>query len=204
MVYILEESSISCPCNEYITPAMVEIMTLVFQRLADVKFLVACEKCYTQNSNESFNYVVWGLVPKEQYSPSREISIATNLGVLQFQTGFEATYSKVVSPMNLDITDGMKETLIEWKEKQQWRKSESTRCFCTPRMCSHQSECLYGNGAQGKISTKTEGERARRDKKRAIVHRVRELVHGRTEKGGQSKNARTQNNRMGLPGSCTA
>ena len=74
-----QESTLSCPIVEVVKP--------VFDRLGDADFLAGCEKCLTQNPNESLHHVIWGLAPKEQYTSPRETSLAVGLGCLLFNSG---------------------------------------------------------------------------------------------------------------------
>jgi hypothetical protein len=69
------------------------IIKPVFDRLGDANFLAGCEKCVTQNPNESLHHVIWGLAPKEQYAFPGETILAVSLGCLLFSSGMEVTYS---------------------------------------------------------------------------------------------------------------
>ena len=73
----------------------------MFDRLGDEHFLAGCEKCVTQNPNESLHHVIWGLAPKEQYTSSRETSLAVGLGCLLFNSGLEVTYTQLLPKIGL-------------------------------------------------------------------------------------------------------
>ena len=56
------------PIQDPLPEAVVKVMQPTFDRLWSEQFLVGCEKCLDQNNNESLHHVVWGMVPKEQYT----------------------------------------------------------------------------------------------------------------------------------------
>lgn len=98
------------PIKNPFTPAMVKVMQPLFDRLSDERLLSGCEKCYTQNTNESLHHVVWGMAPKEQYNSAIEIDTAVMLGVLQYNNGFQDTYAQVLPELGLDVTQPMLST----------------------------------------------------------------------------------------------
>ena len=96
------------PTKNPFPPAIFEVMQPVFDRLGDESLLAACEKCLTQNTNESLHHVIWSMAPKEQYTSPNEISCAISLGVMQYNRGFERTYGTLLDTMGLEVTAGMK------------------------------------------------------------------------------------------------
>lgn len=69
-------------------PAVVKVAKEVFDKLG-------CERCLSQNRNESLHHVTWGMVPKEQYVSPKETYFAVCLSILLFNAGGQATYSKL-------------------------------------------------------------------------------------------------------------
>lgn len=89
-------------------PAVVNVIKPVFEKLGDEKFLGGCERCATQNANESLHHVIWGFAPKEQHTSQIEASLGINLGVLIFNCGKEVTYSQLLPMTGVKVTDNMK------------------------------------------------------------------------------------------------
>lgn len=73
------------PIKNPFPPAIIEVIKPLFDRLGDANFLAGCERCATQNPNESLHHVIWGLAPKEQYTSPRETGLAVGLGCLLFK-----------------------------------------------------------------------------------------------------------------------
>ena len=92
---------------------MVEVIQPLFDRLGDERLLAGCEKCYTQNANESLHHVVWSMAPKEQYNSPQEISTAISLGVLQYNRGFKRTYADLLEGVQVVVNEEMVNT---WQE----------------------------------------------------------------------------------------
>ena len=84
----------------------------------ETRFLAGCEKCVTQNANESLHHVIWGLCPKEQYTSPQECSLAVSLGVLLFNSGMEVIYPELLSNLDVTVTPRMLKT---------WRKVDNAR-----------------------------------------------------------------------------
>ena len=68
------------PIKNPLTPAIVEVIKPVFDRLGDKNFLSGCERYATQNPNESLHHAIWVLAPKQQYTSPRETSLAVSFG----------------------------------------------------------------------------------------------------------------------------
>jgi hypothetical protein len=106
------------PIKSPFPPAIVDVIKPVFDRLGDANFLAGCEKCATQNANESLHHVIWGLAPKEQYTSPCETSLAVGLGCLLFNSGIEITYSQLLPRIGLAAN---KTIVNAWGK---WTKSE--------------------------------------------------------------------------------
>ena len=101
------------PIKKPFPPAVVEVIQPLFDRLGDERLLAGCEKCYTQNANESLHHVVWSMAPKEQYNSPQEISTAISLGVLQYNRGFKRTYADLLEGVQVVVNEEMVNT---WQE----------------------------------------------------------------------------------------
>jgi hypothetical protein len=110
---VTNNTALHIPIKNPFTPAIVEVIKPVFDRLGDANFLAGCEKCATQNPNESLHHVIWGLAPKEQYTSPRETSLAVSLGCLLFNSGMEVTYSQLLPKIGLNVDDNM---VKEWNK----------------------------------------------------------------------------------------
>lgn len=60
----------------------------VYEELSSDELLTRCLGGFTQNSNESFNSLVWSFAPKSVSSGKAILDIAVNLAVLAFNDGF--------------------------------------------------------------------------------------------------------------------
>ena len=83
------------PVKDPIGEALREVLLPIFERLTDPGLLDACKMGYTQNPNESFHHVLWGLAPKEQYTSPQETELALCLAVGLFNDGIQATMSNL-------------------------------------------------------------------------------------------------------------
>ena len=84
-----------------IPPAIQEIITPLFKKLGNERFLEGCKNVLTSNPNESFHHVLWSLAPKEQYTSSKEIKLAMNLAVCLYNSGFYSTYVQMINTCGL-------------------------------------------------------------------------------------------------------
>lgn len=137
------EKATHVPIENPVPPAVVDVVLPVFDRLGKKEFLVGCEKCLTQNANESLHHVIWGLAPKEQYTSHQETNLAVALGVMIFNSGAQATLTKLMSKLNIPVTDSMLtawskidkqriyysdyKTKLETKQRRKKRKREKTK-----------------------------------------------------------------------------
>ena len=110
---VVNNTTFHKPVKNPFPPAIIEVMKPVFDRLGDANFLAGCERCATQNPNESLHHVIWGLAPKEQYTSPRETSLAVSLGCLLFNSGMEITYSQLQPKIGLNVDEKM---VNEWKK----------------------------------------------------------------------------------------
>ena len=95
-------------------------MQPVFYRLGDKRFLAGCERCATQNANESLHHVIWGIAPKDQYTSQTENSTALNLGVLLFNSDMKVTFSMLLLMLEVTVTPTISKT---------WEKVDQVRIY---------------------------------------------------------------------------
>lgn len=106
------------PIKDPIPPAVVEVIQPVFDKLSSESFLAACERCLSQNRNESLHHVTWSLALKEQYVSPQETYLAVCLSVLLFNAGAHSTYSRLCPAIGITVTPNM---TMGWKQIDQDR-----------------------------------------------------------------------------------
>ena len=94
-------------------PAVVDVIKPVFDKLGDESFLGGCERCATQNANESLHHVIWGFAPKDQFTLQIKNTLSVNLGVLIFNCRIEITYSQLLPKIGVEVTSSIKRA---WRE----------------------------------------------------------------------------------------
>ena len=146
------------PIKDPLPPAVVKTIKPVFDRLGDKKFLAGCERCATQNANESLHHVVWGFAPKDQYTSASENNLAAGLGVLVFNSGVATSYSRLADEIGLSVTPNMERA---------WERIDSERIY----------------GAEYKDLERVKTQRKRR--KRKLANKADAFQH--EEKGLQYK-----------------
>ena len=105
------------PIKNPFPPAIINVIKPLFDRLRDEHFLAGCKKSVTQNPNESLHHVTWGLAPKEQYTSSRETSLAVGLGFLLFNSGLEVTYTQLLLKIGPSVSSLMINSWEDINEK---------------------------------------------------------------------------------------
>ena len=91
------------PAKWALTKAIVDVLHPLFIQLTNECFLDSCKQGSTQNSNESFNSLVWSLSPKEQYNSPLETSLSISLAVCIYNSGMEYTISSLVKWANTEV-----------------------------------------------------------------------------------------------------
>lgn len=89
------------PIKNPFTPAIIEVVKPVFDRLGNEQFLVGCEKGFTENANESLHHIIWSMAPKDSYHSPQEISIAIHLGVMQYNSGINKTLAALLQALDV-------------------------------------------------------------------------------------------------------
>lgn len=112
------DSAKHVPIKDPLPPAVVDVVQPIFDRLGKVEFLVGCEKCLTQNANESLHHLIWSLAPKEQYTSQYETSLAVSLGIMIYNSGMEKTMNKLMSKLNIPVSNSM---LAAWRNMDKQR-----------------------------------------------------------------------------------
>ena len=87
-----------------ISKPLYDLLVPTFTALSDIHLLRACANCKDQNVNESLHHVIWGMVPKEQYHSSVEVSFGINLAVMLFNEGYVSTMSTLLNAAEVSIT----------------------------------------------------------------------------------------------------
>ena len=128
------------PIKNPLCPAIVEVVKPVFDRLGDANFLAGCEKCLTQNPNESLHHVIWGLAPKEQYTSPRETSLAVGLGCLLFNSGTEVTYSQLLPSIGLNVSEEMISAWMKIDKKRSYGADYKERSEIKERRKKHRRQ----------------------------------------------------------------
>ena len=104
----------SCKPAKYpITDAIVKDVTLIFKRLADEELLEGCKNVSNQNSNESFNNVLWSFCPKEQFNSPLTTSLAISVAICIYNSGLEYTLTNLLEKCNLEFN---KNSLDQWSK----------------------------------------------------------------------------------------
>ena len=142
------------PIKNPLPPAVVKATQPVFDRHRDEKFLAGCERCATQNANESLHHVIWGIAPKDQYTSRTENSTALNLGVLLFNSGMRVTFSLLLPMLDVTIRPTMSKA---------WEKVDQVR--------------IYGAEHKEKPSIKAR----RKELKRSKIKKATAFVHDEGE-----------------------
>ncbi|XP_018360243.1 PREDICTED: uncharacterized protein LOC108759359 [Trachymyrmex cornetzi] len=81
-----------------------EAIEPIYEELSRDELLIRCLGGFTQNSNESFNSIVWSMAPKTISSGKTVLDTAVYLATLSFNDGFSAIM-KVME--QLDIVIGL-------------------------------------------------------------------------------------------------
>lgn len=103
-------------------PAVVKVAKEVFDKLG-------CERCLSQNRNESLHHVTWGMVPKEQYVSPKETYFAVCLSILLFNEKVKlhmVSYVQMLEGWKRIDNEHMRGS--DYKEKARW--------FCPSRRCN--------------------------------------------------------------------
>ena len=70
-----------------IPEAVLKVIKPLYVRLASKDLLKRSTRGATQNRNECYNGLVWGMCPKEQFCGLAVVEIAASLAVLHFNDG---------------------------------------------------------------------------------------------------------------------
>ena len=82
-------------------PAVVKVVTPLFEQLSDKTLLATTKDCLTQNSNESLHHLIWDKCPKTGFTGLGCVQIATCFAVLEFNFG-HSSYNEIISTMGID------------------------------------------------------------------------------------------------------
>ena len=90
-----------------------KVVTLIFKCLADEEFLGGCKNVSNQNSNESFNNVLWSFCLKEQFNSPLTTSVAISLAICVYSSGLQYTLRNLLEKCNLEFN---KNSLDQWSK----------------------------------------------------------------------------------------
>lgn len=69
-------------------PSIIKIIKPTYMSLCDASLLSKCLHGKTQNSNESFNNVIWTILPKETFVEMQTMMLGVKLAVLIYNSGY--------------------------------------------------------------------------------------------------------------------
>jgi hypothetical protein len=181
---IANNTKLHVPIKNPFPPAIVDVIKPVFDRLGDANFLAGCEKCATQNANESLHHVIWGLAPKEQYTSPCETSLAVGLGCLLFNSGIEITYSQLLPRIGLAANKTMvnawekmdkkriygaeykeREVVKERRKKYKRQRANKADAFVHKEGVQYKSQAFYGEKGKEVQPAAQKGRRRKRQRK---------------------------------------
>jgi len=83
----------------------------IYKELSSDNLLSRCLGAYSQNSNESFNAVVWSIAPKMMSSGKTIVDIATDVAVITFNEGLSGLFA-VYDALGLTVGPNMYEFCV--------------------------------------------------------------------------------------------
>lgn len=85
-----------------------DILKPLFERLSAKQLLERCARALTQNSNESFNQLIWQRCSKTYWAGHKSVFIATSLAALKFNQGASAVFSLLQETSSIQLTAAKK------------------------------------------------------------------------------------------------
>ncbi|GBN01945.1 hypothetical protein AVEN_159615-1 [Araneus ventricosus] len=70
-----------------LTISVINSIKKTYMDFCDQKLLKKCPHGKTQNCNESFNNVVWSIVPKETFVELQTLRLGINIAIILFNSG---------------------------------------------------------------------------------------------------------------------
>ena len=92
------------PIKDPIPSCIQVLMTPIFDKLCNEKFLNGCRYLCLPNPNKSFYHVLWGMALKEQFNSSQEIELAVNLSTCTFNNGFTWTFKNLFRQLSIHLS----------------------------------------------------------------------------------------------------
>ena len=96
----LTDPKIKNPHSHSMPPAVMDMIKPIFKDLTHPDLINKCLEGYTQNSNESFNQLIWKYCPKNQYHGADTVQTAVGLAVIIFNDGSNAV-AKVLEKLGI-------------------------------------------------------------------------------------------------------
>lgn len=103
-------------------PEVQEAIKPVFEDLSKDELLIRCLGAETQNNNESLNSLIWTFAPKHLHSGPKIVEIASYLGVIIFNEGFEGVL-EIMSIMGCPVGREA-HTYVEKRDEKRISRSE--------------------------------------------------------------------------------
>ena len=105
-----------------ISKAVFDVLKPIYVKLSERQLLERCLMGATQNSNESFNAIVWSMCPKEGFCGVEVVQIATGLAVCTFN--FEAVSMPEILHEYACVRGVLTSTAAEREDVQRVRKAD--------------------------------------------------------------------------------
>lgn len=90
---------------KYPIPSCIQtLMSPIFDKLCNEKFLDGCRNLCLSNPNKSFHHVLSGMATKEQSNSSQEVELAVNLSTCTFNSGFTWTFKNLFRQLSIHLS----------------------------------------------------------------------------------------------------
>ena len=86
--------------TDTIPPAVFEAIKPIWVQLTDKALLEKCLRGATQNNNEAWNGMLWGICPKTQFAGTTVVKLCAALTCLRFNNGM-VSYCQVLEAMDI-------------------------------------------------------------------------------------------------------
>ncbi|GFV95998.1 uncharacterized protein TNCV_2096661 [Trichonephila clavipes] len=106
---VYQDKSLDLPQN------IVNTIKPVYMDLCDRNLLKKCLHGKTQNLNESFNAILWQILPKEVFVEHQTLRLGAYIAVVQFNNGFQGLIS-ILNEMGIVSGDLPFRVVINWAE----------------------------------------------------------------------------------------
>jgi len=84
---------------------VLDLIKPIYEDLSNDKLLERCVGGYTQNSNESFNQLIWKIAPKMMHSGAKIVNIAAFLATCTFNNG-DTSLLEIMNVLGISVGPG--------------------------------------------------------------------------------------------------